>query len=391
MYGFSQRLPSQLSPNEINRAVERLRANNGGSFIDLTGNNPTSAISDYPYALIAQALGRISNLTYRPHPQGMPEARQAIAQYYMSLGTNVDVDDVVLTASTSEAYAHLFNLLCDPGDAVLSPSPSYPLFEHLAALSSIKIKPYRLLYDGSWHIDFDHLRSQVCPRTKAIVVVHPNNPTGHFLSRSEFRTISELSRELHIPLISDEVFFEYRLNGNKETPQSFAGDSVIPSFALNGLSKLAGMPQMKLAWIVIGGASQFKSDAMRRLEIIADTFLSVSTPVQAVLPDLMTIGDGIREKIKCEIETNRKFLLQALTNQAANALHFQGGWSAILRMPSTMGEETWVLKLLNASSLFVQPGYFYDIAGGPHVVVSLLTQPDVFARGIERLLALLYQ
>lgn len=388
MYAFSQRLSEHTSVNQITRAIDK-RKHENVPMSDLSESNPTKALSSYPHTAIAKSLGKIQNFTYRPEARGILEARQSIARFYAERGIAVDPDDLFLTASTSEAYTHLFKLLCNPGEIILSPSPSYPLFEHLADLSSVMMKPYRLLYDGSWHIDLEHLRSQICSRTKAIVVVNPNNPTGSFLARSELLMLREISEASRLPLIADEVFQDYPLSEELQPQSCLTSDESLPSFVMNGLSKTAGMPQMKLAWTIVRGPSAFRSAAFERIELMTDTYLSVSAPVQSALSDLLTIGDGIRQEIKQQCKTNLRRLQQTFEGTAVTVLHLEGGWSAILRLPSILDEETWVLKLIREQNTIVQPGFFFDVVGGPHIVVSLLTYPEVFAKGTKAILRLL--
>ena len=357
----------------------------GLPFINLTETNPTCALADYPHMAVARAFGNLTDFTYRPDSCGTLKAREAISAYYATREITVGPEHLFLTASTSEAYTCLFKLLCDPGEAVLSPVPSYPLFEHLAAISSVGMKPYRLLYDGAWHIDFEHLRSQICPRTRAIVLVNPNNPTGHFLGVHDRQSLVAIAAEFQLPLISDEVFLDYPIDLNCRATRTMIGSPVIPVFAMSGLSKLAGMPQMKLAWTALSGPSKYCGEAMARLALMGDTYLSVATPVQEALPELLQAGETIRIAISKQVRANWQILNTALEETAANAYHLEGGWSAIVRLPGTMSEEEWVLRLLDNFGVIAQPGYYFDIIGGEHIVISLLTAPVEFTRGLEAL------
>lgn len=357
--------------------------NQRANYRDLTQTNPTLALANYPHRDIADALRAISDFTYVPDARGTFAAREAIAKRYAEDGVLVHPEQLFLTASTSEAYVHLFKLLCDPQDAVLSPLPSYPLFEHLAALASVEIRPYRLLYDGSWHIDFDHLRSQIDSRSKALLVVHPNNPTGHFLTGEERRELLRLAQEHRLPVISDEVFLSYPFKVAEEGARSLAGESDVPTFVLNGLSKGAGMPQVKLAWIATGGPAEFRRASGEILEMMTDIYLSVGAPVQLALDQLLTTGDKIGTLIRNQVATNWQFLNSRIRESAMSVLHAEGGWSGILRMPATLDDEAWVLKFIDESGTVTQPGYYFDLLGGSYIVVSLLTPPQEFTAGIE--------
>ncbi len=292
---------------------------------------------------------------------------------------------VVLTASTSEAYAFLFKLLCDPQDEVLIPIPSYPLFTYLGALDSVNAIPYHLRYDGSWYLDFHSLRQAISPRTKAIVTVNPNNPTGTLLSETERDELLSVAADYDLAVISDEVFADYNLGPKRFTSTSFTGTSSALSFVLNGLSKAAGMPQLKLGWIALNGSETEITRALERLEVIADTYLSVGTPVAKALPRLLAIGSTIRERILERVRSNLAILDKRLANTAAHRLHLDGGWSAIVQVPETQSEEDWVTGLIEEHAVITQPGYFFDMGRGAYLVLSLITRPEDFEAGIERL------
>jgi len=381
---YSHRLSWTLSHNRLTQAIERKREHSA-RLLDLTVSNPTEVFEDYPHEEIRAALARTSDFTYRPDPVGENSARKAIAAWYHSREIAISPERLVLTASSSEAYALLFKLFCDPGDEVLVPVPSYPLFEFLATLESVRIVPYRLCYEGAWHIDFDSLRSGLSSRTRAIVIVNPNNPTGSFLKQSERQDLLEILARYSLPLICDEVFMDYSAGNPGERVRSFIGSDSILSFSLNGLSKSAGMPQMKLGWIAINGPAADCTISRERLELLLDTYLSVSTPVQRALPRLLEIGAEIERKISARLHNNLCILDRLLTNSPAHRLYFEGGWSAILRFPNTMTEENWVMQLLERQDVIVQPGYFFDFAAEPYAVVSLITQPGIFEEGIGRL------
>lgn len=366
---------------------EKRRA--GIALLDLTVTNPTQVLPDYPHGRIAQAFGRLQNFNYNPDPFGSLEARNEIVRLYAQRQVTLTPDRIALTASSSEAYALLFKLLCDPDDEVLVPAPSYPLFEYLAALESVRVRPYRLAYDGSWCLEFAALRSSITSRTRAIVVVNPNNPTGSFLKRTEAQRLIEFAREWQLPIVSDEVFMDYAFHDDPHRVETLASEDGVLTFCLNGLSKMAAMPQMKLGWIVISGCEAERQTTRERLELVLDTYLSVNVPVQAALSDLILIGDDNRRALKHSIQANRRTLAELLRGSPIHALHADGGWSAILRLPNVDSEESWIAKLINDAGILAQPGYFFDMGSEPHVIVSLITQPDVFAEGISRMVTCL--
>jgi aspartate/methionine/tyrosine aminotransferase len=290
---------------------------------------------------------------------------------------------VVLTASTSEAYAFLFKLLCDPGDEVLVPSPSYPLFEHLARLESVRAVPYRLAYDGAWHVDLPSVRAAVSSRSRAIVAVSPNNPTGSYLKRHELDALADVG----LPIVSDEVFGRYavKADGARATSALEAGDRAPLVFALGGLSKLAGLPQMKLAWIAIGGQAARVTEALARLEVIADAFLSVGTPVQHALPALLASRNTAERSIHDRMLSNVAAIASAAGGSAVSLLDVEGGWYAILRLPATRTEEAWTLAFLEQDGVYVHPGHFFDFEDEAYVVVSLLTPEETLREGVRRI------
>jgi len=356
----------------------------GVPLIDLTVSNPTEAFSDYPHRTIAGAYARIKDFVYRPHALGGWDSRAALARYYERRNVAVSPDQILLTASTSEAYSLLFKLFCNPGDEILAPLPSYPLFEYLAASESARIIPYSLAYDGSWYIDFASLRRQISPRTRALVIVNPNNPTGSFLKKSEAEALFEVAQKHELPVISDEVFMGYAFGTGMDRVGTLIGYDSVLSFSLNGLSKEAGMPQMKLAWMAINGPEQERTTARERLELLLDTYLSVGTPVQCALPELLEIGEGIQAQIRLRTSKNLEALKVLLQDSPACCLHCEGGWSAIIQLPRKLSEEEWITRLLEEQNVIAQPGYFFDMASEAHVVVSLITPGDEFAEGIGR-------
>ena len=376
---FSHRVPFHLPRNVIAEAIDRRRAE-GLEILDLTESNPTRAGIRYPNDEILAGFQQPQALVYDPSSNGLPSARKQVAELY-----GVDHDRVVLTASSSEAYSWLFKLLCNPGDEILTPRPSYPLFEHLAGLESVNVRQYPLRYGESWFIDFDPLEAAIHRNTRAIVVVSPNNPTGSYLKSWELDRLRQICTRFQLALISDEVFFDYRL-----TPASLHSltsvDDVL-TFVLGGLSKMVGMPQMKLGWMIAGGPQTLRVEALARIDLIADNFLSVGTPVQYALPNLLEARAGIQEQILRRLWINLVHLQEAVrVNGDFRLLEVEGGWYAILRAPRIRSEEEWTLMLLDRGVL-VQPGYFYDFEAEAYLVVSLLTPEARFREGIRRVLS----
>jgi alanine-synthesizing transaminase len=384
LHSYSERLPWSLSSNAFTRLVEEKRRA-GVRLIDLAASDPTQAFSDYPHSAISRAYGNIKDFTYRADPAGQQQARVAVARYYERRDVWISPDQLLLTASTSEAYSVLFKLFCNPGDEILAPLPSYPLFEYLASLESVRLVPYRVRYDGSWFIDFADLRRQVSSRTRLVITVNPNNPTGSFLKKSEAEILLEVAQERRLPIISDEVFMDYSSSTGLECLKTLTGSDSVLSFSLGGLSKAAGMPQMKLAWVVLNGPEHDRLVARHRLELILDSYLSVGTPVQYALGELLEIGEGIQQEIRVRIAQNVRALKTLLENSPARALETEGGWSAIIQLPRTLSEEEWITRLVEEQSVVVQPGYFFDIPGEAYVVVSLITPSDEFFEGIGRI------
>jgi alanine-synthesizing transaminase len=383
---FSRRTAHDTATNALTRALTRARAA-GSSILDLTVSNPTSAGIPYDDEAILRALADPRALHYAPEPFGLPHAREAVARDLREHGAAIDASRVILTASTSEAYAFLFKLLCDPGDRVLVPAPSYPLFEHLAAFECVELVPYALAYDGEWHVDLDEVRRAAAStreRARAILVVNPNNPTGSYVKRAELDALAELG----LPIVSDEVFARYALTRDPRRVTSVLEGGGALSFALGGLSKLAALPQMKAAWIAVGGDDARVAEALSRLELVADSFLSVSTPIQHALPSLLTTRSVAEDAIVRRTRANLDRLRALVTREsAATLLHVEGGWYATLRLPRTQSEESWVIELLEKDHVYVHPGHFFDFRDEAHVIVSLLTPETPFADGAARLLA----
>jgi alanine-synthesizing transaminase len=381
---FSSRLQWSLEPNPITRLLREKR-DAGSAILDLTESNPTRAGIEYPSGEILAALADERSLRYDPDPAGIAEARAAVAEYY---GGSVDPGRILLTASTSEAYSYLFKLLADAGDEILVPRPSYPLFEFLAALESVRVAQYPLAYHEGWGIDFEELRARIGYRTRAIVVVNPNNPTGSFLKTHEIDQLVELAARHDLALISDEVFADYAFGEDSSCVPSLTGVTGALTFSLSGLSKVAALPQMKLGWIVTSGPAELRASAFERLELIADTFLSVNTPVQHAAARLLALRGEIQRRILDRVSRNLDFLRERLrANPAWRMLDLEGGWYATLQAPRVRTEEEWVLDLLRDDDVLTQPGFFFDFASEAFLVVGLLTAPPVFEEGIRRMLS----
>jgi hypothetical protein len=383
---FSSRLPDTLAPNAVSRAVAGLRRS-GVALLDLTETNPTAVGLAYPAGILS-ALSDPCALRYQPDPRGLVGAREAVAADYARKGTPVPADRIVLTASTSEAYALLFKLLCDPGDHVLVPQPSYPLFDLLTRLEGVPARPYQLEYHGVWSIDRASVDQALTSSTRAILVVSPNNPTGSMLGADDRDWLAGVCASRGIALMADEVFADYPLAPRPDAC-SVVGETRALTFSLGGLSKSAGLPQVKLGWIAVDGPEPLVRDAIDRLEMIADTYLSVSTPVQVAAPRLMAAGADVRAAIQERLAINLEQLHVRLARHPSITLRApEGGWSAVLEVPAIVPEESLVLRALYEAQVIVHPGYFFDFAQEAFLVVSLLPAPAVFAEAIDRLLPL---
>ncbi|HEY3990195.1 MAG TPA: pyridoxal phosphate-dependent aminotransferase [Acidobacteriaceae bacterium] len=367
------------------------RRRSGLPILDLTASNPTQCGFTYDADLLAE-LSVAGARVYDPDPRGMLHARKAVCGYYADHGARIDADQIVLTTSTSEGYSWLFRLLCDPGDEVLIAQPSYPLFDLLATIDDVKLVPYALLYDpggsNAWTLDLHGLRERITERTRAVVVVHPNNPTGHYTTPSERAALSELCRERGLALIVDEVFLDYPVP-EYEGVESFAqGQQEALTFVQSGLSKVAALPQMKASWIVSMGPEAVRREAMRRLEIIADTFLSMNAPVQHALPGWLSGRHSIQRQIRERVAQNLAALDTALARQHTIArLACDGGWYATLRTPASVTGEALAIRLIEHCGIAVHPGEFFGFAEHKRLVVSLLPQPEVFAQAVAALIA----
>ncbi len=378
---FSQRLPHAPERNALTTLLEQLRAE-GASIIDLTESNPTRVGIPYPDDLLSP-LASAEALRYEPLPFGLESARTAVAEDCARRGSHVDPRHVVLTASTSEAYTWLFKLFCNPGERVLVPQPSYPLFEHLARLEGVVLETYDLDYHGRWEVDTDAIR-HAGPDVRALVVVSPNNPTGSCISASEAEALRSICRARGWALIADEVFADYLLEAGEPLRDLAAGASCV-TVSLGGLSKAVGLPQLKLGWMVVGGPAEERDSTLSALEIIADSFLSVSTPVQVALPQLLARGDSVKVAIRARISTNLSILREVATQFAeCDVPRVEGGWSAVIRVPGIRSEESLVLELLERERILIHPGFFFDFRHEAYLVTSLLVTPEVFRASLPR-------
>jgi len=382
---FSTRTRWDLTPNRLASLVAAKRAA-GARLLDLTESNPTRAGIRCPADLLV-ALAQDAARGYEPLPFGLPAAREAAAADFARRGCDVPAERVCLTASTSEAYSFLFKLLADPGDDVLVPRPGYPLFDFLGALESVAVRSYELRYDGAWHLDVGAVEAEVGPRTRAVVVVNPNNPTGAFLHADELLALQELCARRSLALVSDEVFADFAFAPGRDRVGSVAGDSPCLAFAMGGLSKSCGLPQLKLAWTAVSGPPALRDDALARLEVVADTFLSVSTPVQVAAPALLARREELQRPIAARVRANLDHVRSRVAGTPATLLEPEGGWYAVLRVPATLSEEERVVRLVEAAGVLVHPGYFFDFPREAYLVVSLLTPEADLAEGLGRVLA----
>ncbi|HEY3972842.1 MAG TPA: pyridoxal phosphate-dependent aminotransferase [Candidatus Sulfotelmatobacter sp.] len=432
---FSDRTSWKLGLNRFTQAVEEVRSS-GTKIFDLTVSNPTRVGLEYDSAAILQALASPRALDYDPQAKGVLPAREAVAAYYRDehVVRDLDPERIILTISTSEGYSFVFRLLCNAGDELLVPKPSYPLFEFLADLQDVRLVPYPLIYDHGWQMDFPSLEKAVTERTRGVVVVHPNNPTGSYVSAGERAALNGFCRERGLAVVVDEVFLDYGLdaargetrvgtdafvrpversstvveaqtksrslrdNADRHSPihilgrddkrrGSFAGNDEVLTFTLSGLSKIAALPQMKVAWVVMSGPEEIVSPAMGRLEVIADTYLSMNAPVQWALPVLLEQRKSIQRQLMARVERNLAELdRQSAGQKACERLRVDGGWYAVLRVPVTRSDEQLAIELVREKAVVVHPGHFYDFPRDGYLVLSLITEEGEFAEGIGRVL-----
>jgi alanine-synthesizing transaminase len=384
---FSSRFKWNLETNQLARLIEE-KKQAGVKLLDLTVSNPTRVGFEYPATEILTALTQPAAMQYEPNPRGLETTRQAVAQYYQTRGQTVATDRIFLTASTSEAYSWLFKLLADQGDCVLVPQPSYPLFDFLAALEGIELRPYELnyLHARGWRIDFDSLARAVTTRTRAIIIVNPNNPTGSYLKPSEFAHLEAFCQLHNLALIVDEVFSDYVLCEEAERVTAFDRTSIL-TFVLNGFSKMLALPQMKLGWIIPFGADKLRQEAETRLEFIADTFLSVNTPVQLAAPYWLQWRAELQQQILARVNDNLNFLTTAIEPSACRLLQVEGGWCATIEVPRYTTEEEMALRLLHGANVLVHPGYFFDFPREAFFILSLLPPTEIFRAAVQKILA----
>ena len=384
---FSDRTNWKLTRNRLTEALEEVRSS-GARVLDLTISNPTRAGLRYDEALILQSLASPQAMDYDPQPKGLLSAREAVSAYYRRDHNVPDLnsEQLVLTTSTSEGYSFVFRLLCNPGDELLVPKPSYPLFEFLADLQDVKLIPYPLIYDHGWQMDFSSLQNAVTKRTRGVVVVHPNNPTGSFVHPHEQESLNHFCREHSLALIADEVFLDYAQDRGVGQ-QSFASNHNVLTFTLSGVSKISALPQMKVAWIAVSGPPAGVEPALARLEVIADTYLSMNAPIQWATPALLDQRKSIQQQLLDRVLSNLAELDRQLTQQnTCERLHQEAGWYAVLRVPVTQTDEELAVALLRRKSVLVHPGHFYDFPSDGYLVLSLITAPDDFSEGVNRLL-----
>jgi hypothetical protein len=384
---FASRTGWSLTPNRLSEIV-RQRRERGLPLLDLTESNPTRCGFTIDAEEILAALHNPRALTYEPDPRGLLMAREAVAQYYAERGVEINPDQIFLTTSTSEAYSFVFRLLADPGDSILAPQPSYPLFDFLGGLNDVEVRPYPLLYDEGWQADLEALRSRWESRTRAVLVVHPNNPTGSYVKKGELLRLVELSCRSQAAVIADEVFADYAFAADPDRVISHAQASDALTFTLSGLSKISALPQMKLAWIVVNGPRELRIDAQARLEVIADTYLSVSAPAALATPRWLAYRHEIQPQILERVKANLRKLDELLTRGLPlSSLNVEGGWYTILRVPSTRSDEDWAVELLTREGVMVHPGHFYDFPSEGFLVLSLLPAPAIFAEALRRVIS----
>src|SRR5438309_3361006 len=381
---FASRTDWNLKTNRLTEALEQHKSS-GRRLLDLSASNPTECGFKYDAPAIMRSLCAPASLQYHPDPKGLKSARQAVSDYYAEHGERVSTDDLILTASTSEAYSFIFRLMCNPGDELLIPTPSYPLFDFLADVNDVRLVRYPLFYDHGWHIDMHALKHAITPRTRGVIVVHPNNPTGHFTRRPEIQRLNTIGAARRLALIADEVFLDFSLG--EEKPPSFAGNREALTFTLTGLSKICGLPQMKAAWLAASGPEELKREALARLEVIADTYLSLSAPVQLAMPAFLACRRAFQKQLMTRVRRNLAELDRQLEIHKVCSRHeVQGGWCAVLRVPATRSGDELALALLEEMGVYVHPGHFYEFAGDGFLVVGLISREWEIARGLKSLL-----
>jgi alanine-synthesizing transaminase len=386
---FSKRTDWKLTPNRFTEAQQELRAA-GIEILDLTISNPTRVGLAYDAEAILNSLISPGAMDYDPQAKGLRSAREAVAGYYRQQheGSDMDPESLVLTTSTSEGYSYVFRLLCNPDDEILVPKPSYPLLEFLADLQDVKLVPYPLIYDHGWQIDFPSLYKAVNHRTRAVVVVHPNNPTGSYVSDAERNALNSFCREYKLSLIVDEVFLDYAHDGVPRP--TFAANQEALTFTLSGLSKISGLPQMKVAWVATSGPRDDLNSALARLEVMADTYLSMNAPIQLATPGLLDQRKNIQPLLLDHLRSNLEELDRQFARQkTCQRLEVEGGWYTVLRVPVMQSDEDLAIDVLRKLFVLVHPGHFYDFPRDGFLVVSLITPREIFREGMERALGML--
>lgn len=382
---FAKRTGWNLEANPLSEALARHREA-GKPLLDLTVSNPTTCGFRYEDEAILRALQNPAGLGYQPDPLGLTSARRAVAAYYAERGVETPIENILLTTGTSEAYSFILRLLCEPGDEVLVPEPSYPLLGFLADIEDVTLVPYPLVYEDGWRMDFSALELAITPRTRAAVVIHPNNPTGHYCGAEDAERLERVCAEHGMATVADEVFLDFALDGAPAA--SFAGRQEALTFTLSGLSKIAGLPQMKAGWMVVSGPEPVKSQALERLEVIADTFLSMNAPVQLALPALLGLRRGFQGQLLARVRRNLAELDRQLSGQAfCRRRRVEGGWYAVLRVESDRTDEDLAIELLREKGAYIHPGHFYDFPAEGYLVASLICREAEFAEGIRRLLS----
>jgi aspartate/methionine/tyrosine aminotransferase len=381
---FAARTNWNLKPNRLAEALARHKSS-GRRLFDLSASNPTECGFKYDATAIMRALCTPASLQYHPDPRGLKTARQAVCDYYAARGEHVALDDLLLTASTSEAYSFVFRLLANPGDELLVPTPSYPLFDLLADVSDVKLTRYPLFYDHGWHIDLHAFEQAITPRTRGVIVVHPNNPTGHYTKPDEATQLNRICSANNMAIIADEVFLDFSLGGAQK---SFVANTAALTFTMSGVSKISGLPQMKFAWLAVSGPAAAKQEALARLELIADTYLSMNAPIQLAAPVFLQQRENFQRQLMARVRRNLAELDRQLAGKNHLArLELEGGWYAVLRVPATRPDEELAIELLENHDVYLHPGHFYDFAGDGYLVISLITAEQEFSQGVRRILS----
>ena len=383
---FAKRTNWNLETNRLTIALAEHRAA-GKPLIDLTVSNPTECGFEYNEGAILDALRNPAALKYEPNPRGLAVARSAVTQYYAEHDAAVSNDDIFLTTSTSEAYSYVFRTLCNPDDELLIPAPSYPLFEFLADILDVRLVRYPLVYDYGWQIDFHALEQAITPRTRGVIVVNPNNPTGHFCKAEEMRKLTEICTAREIAIVADEVFLDFALKEKRAV--TFAANAGAITFTMSGLSKICGLPQMKAAWLVTSGPEAIKKQAVERIEVIADTYLSMNAPIQLALPIFLQQRHGFQKQVLTRVRRNVGELdRQLMMRKTCSRLEIEGGWYAVVRVPATRTDDDLAVDLLTKKGIYVHPGHFYDFATAGYLIVSLIMPEREFAEGCRQMLSM---